>query len=219
MPIRLPVFFVFLFGLATAAPVSAQPQPECVTVAGQTTCGYGCKTASGQTACAQHPGGACTAAYGKLACGFSCVAAFGELRCAQNPGGVCQANAGKITCFDPQSASVPPGTSVPQASCVVAGGTMACGYHCTTAAGSVQCAQTPAGACGVVGTTLTCNDPPAHLAFLPQTPRMQCERGAGRIACGYGCKSGGGDVRCAQTPGGVCQQNAGTITCFDPPAP
>jgi hypothetical protein len=36
--------------------------------------------------------------------------------------------------------------------------------------------------------------------------------------CGYHCLMGAGQVgRCAQTPGGVCIDNAGAIVCFDPP--
>jgi hypothetical protein len=154
-----------------------------------------------------------------VACGFSCVAANGELRCARTPGGVCQSHAGRIVCFEPQSAGLPPGTSVPQASCTVAGGVMSCGYHCTTAMGVAKCASTPAGACATAGGQIACADPPAHLAFLSSTPRMQCERSAGSVACGYGCRAANGAVRCAQTPGGTCEVNAGTITCFDPPAP
>jgi hypothetical protein len=215
---RLIALVAFAVGVF-ASPVFAQPKAECVTRNGQAVCGYACHTAYGQTKCADFPGASCTAAYGQIACGFSCVAAYGELRCARTPGGVCQSHAGRIVCFEPASTGVPPGTHVQQATCAVAAGVLTCGYHCVTAAGTTKCANTPAGACGSVAGTITCNDPPSHLAFLPQTTRMECLSAAGTMACGYSCRAASGEVRCAATPSGTCAVAAGAVTCYDPPAP
>jgi hypothetical protein len=50
-------------------------------------------------------------------------------------------------------------------------------------------------------------------------PRARCKSSHGAIACGYGCVAAHGQVKCAQTPHGVCKAAYGKITCWDPPRP
>lgn len=50
-------------------------------------------------------------------------------------------------------------------------------------------------------------------------PAPQCLVGGnGDRACGYGCISAYGAVRCAQTPQGVCTHGSDVLACWDPPA-
>ncbi|MFP2960784.1 hypothetical protein ACLEPN_23950 [Myxococcus sp. 1LA] len=54
---------------------------------------------------------------------------------------------------------------------------------------------------------------------IPQDPsKPACRAIDGKVSCGYGCKSDGQRVRCAQTPQGHCQVIDGQVVCFDPPA-
>lgn len=54
---------------------------------------------------------------------------------------------------------------------------------------------------------------------IPQDPSTPtCRAIDGKVSCGYGCKSDGQRVRCAQTPQGHCQVIDGQAVCFDPPA-
>jgi len=45
-----------------------------------------------------------------------------------------------------------------------------------------------------------------------------CLTSGGKTACGFHCVSGEGQVRCAQTPTGVCSVSSGVVACWDPPA-
>ena len=45
----------------------------------------------------------------------------------------------------------------------------------------------------------------------------QCLHSYGKTACGYGCKASDRQVRCAQTPQGVCSAGSGILACWDPP--
>jgi hypothetical protein len=49
------------------------------------------------------------------------------------------------------------------------------------------------------------------------TPDPQCLHSYGKTACGYGCKASDRQVRCAQTPQGVCSAGSGILACWDPP--
>jgi hypothetical protein len=44
-----------------------------------------------------------------------------------------------------------------------------------------------------------------------------CLTSEGKTACGHHCMSGFGQVRCAQTPEGLCSAGSGTVACWDPP--
>jgi hypothetical protein len=38
----------------------------------------------------------------------------------------------------------------------------------------------------------------------------------GEVACGYRCQAVGADVKCAQTPAGLCIADFGRVDCWDP---
>jgi hypothetical protein len=44
-----------------------------------------------------------------------------------------------------------------------------------------------------------------------------CHTSGGAVACGYHCRAELGEVRCAQTPEGICQRLEGQLVCWDPP--
>lgn len=44
-----------------------------------------------------------------------------------------------------------------------------------------------------------------------------CLTRSGKTACGYNCIAANGEVRCSQTPQGVCSTASGVVTCWDPP--
>src|SRR6478609_11627788 len=46
----------------------------------------------------------------------------------------------------------------------------------------------------------------------------ECLTSSDQTACGFHCVSGEGEVRCAQTPDGVCSTASGIIACWDPPS-
>lgn len=48
-------------------------------------------------------------------------------------------------------------------------------------------------------------------------PTYQCLSAYGETACGFSCTSGYGDLKCAQTPLGVCHSAYGEVVCWDPP--
>ena len=121
---------LFMVMLLTQSPVPQQlPEPQCINAYGMIQCGYDCKAAYGQIACAQTPFGACIAAYGQvqcgdpppwilrwpqeqiprmrchsafgqIRCGYGCVSANGQVACAQTPWGKCHAAYGQVQCFE-----------------------------------------------------------------------------------------------------------------------
>jgi len=54
-------------------------------------------------------------------------------------------------------------------------------------------------------------------ALEPGWPDPQCLHSEGKTACGYGCRASDRQVRCAQTPQGVCTIGSGMVACWDPP--
>ncbi|MBQ9395854.1 MAG: hypothetical protein IJU23_10135 [Proteobacteria bacterium] len=148
---------------------------DCITVNGNTICGYDCKFANGTAACAKtqygvctiankgvycwdppewvHKKGSCIVINSEPACGFECRIASGKARCASTPFGVCTAPDGHVQCWDP-----PRGVQK-KAQCVVFNGEAACGYDCKIASGKGQCAKTPEGKCQIWDSEVTCTDP------------------------------------------------------------
>ncbi len=161
----------------------------------------------------------CLTSFGKTACGYHCVASEQQVRCSQTPEGVCSASSGIVACWDPPPILRKVFDPVPRPRCVTNYGQTACGYHCIRSDDRVQCAQTPFGACRADQGTLVCWDPPAAvvLAKRRQTPRAECIRNSGRVACGYHCLDYEGKLRCAQTPEGTCKVEQGNLVCWDPP--
>jgi hypothetical protein len=156
---------------------------------------------------------------GTSVCGHHCVKGEGLARCAQTPEGVCTVTSGVVACWDP------PGfltsaleEELPKARCVTSNGQVACGFHCLISHGKPQCAQTPFGACRANAGTVLCWDPPAHVIAdrKGQTPRASCISAFDKVACGYHCEANEGELRCAQTPDGVCRREGG-LMCWDPP--
>ncbi len=99
-------------------------------------------------------------------------------------------------------------------------GQVACGYACKSDGLRARCAQTPQGRCTVVDGQAVCFDPPAYVvqAYGSALPEPECKTIDGVVACGYGCATDFGKVKCARTPAGVCRAHEGDIACFDPPA-
>lgn len=46
---------------------------------------------------------------------------------------------------------------------------------------------------------------------------VECLTSSGVTACGFHCISAESQVRCAQTPDGVCSSSSGVVACWDPP--
>ncbi|MBU8899105.1 hypothetical protein DRW03_28195 [Corallococcus sp. H22C18031201] len=107
-----------------------------------------------------------------------------------------------------------------QASCRSVDGHVSCGYGCKSDGQRVRCAKTPQGRCQVLDGQAVCFDPPAYAAKAYGTalPEPECKTLDGVVACGYGCATEFGKVKCASTPAGLCKARNGDITCFDPPA-
>ena len=53
------------------------------------------------------------------------------------------------------------------------------------------------------------------VVVLGQTP--ECHSSGGDVACGFYCRAELDEVKCAQTPQGVCTRVERTLTCWDPP--
>jgi hypothetical protein len=171
------------------------------------------------------PAPQCLVSNGIEKCGYDCKALAGAPECARTPAGVCHAAWGKVVCFDPpEVARVVWGAGLPKAQCKDAHGQIACGYGCAAGFGKIGCAQTPAGTCRYAYRRLECWDPPPLvLASLYERgeapPRAQCLAAFGHVGCGYRCQATTREVRCAETPYGICRVRFGKITCFDPDLP
>jgi hypothetical protein len=62
-------------------------------------------------------------------------------------------------------------------------------------------------------TTTAQHDVRANDSHVPS----QCLVSEGKTACGYNCRASDSQVRCAQTPLGVCSVGSGIVACWDPP--
>jgi len=120
----------------------------------------------------------------------------------------------------------PPGQTA-GAECKSAFGKTVCGYGCIAAYGEVRCAKTPEGRCQAAYGEVTCWDPADDRPPMRRPTRPEeeepgngatCENAFGKTACGYDCKSAFGEIKCAQTPLGVCHSAYGKLVCWDPPA-
>lgn len=162
----------------------------------------------------------CLTGFDKTACGFQCLAAHGKVLCARTPEGVCDDSSDTVTCWDPpEGVRVHFRGQVPRPSCLSRAGKTVCGYHCQAHDNDVACAETPDGICSSSSYGITCWDPPtsAYCDDPIRLPRPKCVLHQGQTACGYQCEARGGQVRCAETPGGRCTVEHGEIFCVDPP--
>jgi hypothetical protein len=163
----------------------------------------------------------CLTSNNQTSCGFSCLAAYGVVRCAQTPDGICEAGGASVTCWDP-----PPyvrrhyGVALPRPECTHDYGLVACGYHCASGYGKVRCADTPAGSCESAYGQVVCGDPrPEEFRRREAIPQAECAHAYNRVACGYSCIDGYGDVQCAKSPDGICRVVDQSLRCFDPVPP
>jgi hypothetical protein len=170
-------------------------------------------------ALAQAPTQGCITVNGARICGFGCIDNGSQGACAKTPLGVCAKNSGSVTCFDPPTWLAAVWSTPPRPSCVTDGTSIACGYDCKRQSGQAQCAQTPKGVCTTTSNQLQCFDPPPEVygALGANVPSPSCVVREGKIACGYSCVTGNGVTACAKTPFGVCAEDGGNPTCFDPP--
>ncbi len=165
----------------------------------------------------------CLTSSGVTACGYHCVANYGQVRCAQTPQGACSVASDVVACWDPPAVVRKvfeyQRISLPRTNCVNTYGQTACGYDCIVSDDRVQCAQTPFGVCQADQGTLVCWDPPAAVVWSRGvgTPRAECIHNSGRVVCGYHCMAHHGDLRCAQTPEGICRVHQDKLMCWDPP--
>jgi len=109
-----------------------------------------------------------------------------------------------------------------QAECKSAYGQTVCGFGCIAAYGDVKCARTPEGRCQAAYGEITCWDPDTEHPHRrhhapPEEPGATCRTAYGKTACGHDCTIAFGDIKCAQTPLGVCHAAYGKLVCWDPP--
>ncbi len=168
-------------------------------------------------------GATCVTEYGQTVCGYKCLARFGQVRCSQTPEGICYTEGERVVCWDPPAYYLrsTARASLPKPRCHTEYGKTACGWDCTARYGKVACAQSPDGLCVARNEQLVCWDPPLHLrAAYPADavlPKPTCEVAYGQLACGYSCLARHGQLRCTQTPEGICREEAEAVVCWDPP--
>ncbi|MBT3224212.1 MAG: hypothetical protein HN348_34525 [Proteobacteria bacterium] len=182
----LAIFTLFIFMIGNVA--LANPQPTCLSAYGTTACGYDCKAAYGQVACAPSPNGICTAAYGKVTCSG-------------------------VTAPQGRRPRTPAAKPWPKAECRSAYGMTACGYNCVDAYGQLACASTPNGICKAAYGRVTCFQVRERAPTSNLWPPQECMSAYGTTACGYNCKAAYGQVACASVPYGQCQAAYGEVVC------
>lgn len=169
------------------------------------------------------PKASCITDGSNVTCGYDCKRAGGQMACASTPNGMCSITGGYLSCFDPPPEVYGAfGGEVPAPTCEVRLGQVVCGYNCAYAGGKTACAKTPFGVCAEDGRTPVCFDPPKAVicAHGKQTPKPKCiPVGNGALACGYTCATASGATVCSLTPEGTCDNKGpGLPQCFDPPA-
>src|SRR5215471_1883000 len=55
------------------------------------------------------------------------------------------------------------------------------------------------------------------ISMAGDTSAAECLTSGGKTVCGYHCVNGEGQVRCSQTPEGVCSVSSSIVACWDPP--
>jgi hypothetical protein len=165
------------------------------------------------------PGQKCVTVGSTRTCGVECVDNGSRGACTQTANGVCAKNGSQVLCFDPPLfLTAAWGGPVPKPTCEMEGSVIACGYDCKKEGGKVACASTPSGICTRQYGSITCFDPPGEVygVFGSSVPAPTCKAQDGRVACGYSCAAGAGQLACAKTPFGVCAESGGGPSCFDP---
>lgn len=175
-------------------PAVSTQKAGCLTDAdGAVRCGFSCtRSARGQVACAQEPGGSCL------------EGTDGTLTCSAPLGLTLHLPLTRAACRNG------------------ADGRVGCGYGCVVdAVGEVHCANSPDGACAVSPAgQATCTrfdlDQRVFVLTAPVTPGCLQDKDGG-VRCGFACvKSPRGSVRCATTPDGACRADRdGVVVCTD----
>lgn len=92
-------------------------------------------------------------ALGQVACGWACTEGDeGSVRCAASPDGACaKTSTGSVRCFSNASLLLEVPAELAKTKCETSEtGDVVCGYACLTGAtGTIRCANTPDGACGL----------------------------------------------------------------------
>lgn len=168
------------------------------------------------------PGSRCLTEYGKTACGYDCIARWNDVKCAQTPDGICYAEHEQLVCWDPPVwlRDAYGRAPLPRPRCVSEYGEIVCGYECLARFGKARCARTPDGICFARNDQVTCWDPPPQLRVAhgnAPLPRPKCVEEYGQIACGFQCLARHDQLKCTQTPEGICREEDGQVICWDPP--
>ncbi|MBZ4406660.1 hypothetical protein K8640_00390 [Myxococcus sp. XM-1-1-1] len=169
----------------------------------------------------EQPRPQCITAQGRELCGFQCRTSGSKAGCAQTPYGTCQVLRDEVHCWDPPRVAIqhPPRTPV-RPECKAVRGKVDCGFNCRIFNGEVACNSTPYGLCDTHFGRLVCWDPPDSVIheYAQAMPAARCLNASEAIACGFDCKASRTEVRCTNTPRGVCTLNDQRLTCFDPPS-
>jgi hypothetical protein len=160
-----PLILSFLLLLLSSATALANPgQPECVSYAGQTACGYNCTGYAGKLECAQTPWGVCEGYAGKLMCWDPPRIVRRALRWGfAIPAPACEGYAGELECWDPPMRIIRSflrsDEEPPRAECETHAGSIECGYNCKTYGSEIACANSPGGICTSHQGELVCWEP------------------------------------------------------------
>jgi hypothetical protein len=104
--------------------------------------------------------------------------------------------------------------------CVTEYGKTVCGYSCVARYHQVKCSETPQGICypDSKSESVICWDPPVASRVPAAVGSLQasCITEYGQTVCGYSCKAKAQQVKCAQTPDGICETIGGEVVCWDP---
>ena len=222
---------------------------DCLTSGGRTACGFNCLAAEGQVLCAQTAEGVCSSSsgvvacwdppallrrvypriptpscvtnYGQTACGYHCIANSDQAQCAQTPFGACRANGGHLVCWDPPAEVIAARReATPVAGCIASNDRVVCGYHCDAYQGSMECSQTPDGACHRERGIVVCWDPPLDTAAVPYDPAGEraCIGASDGRSCGFRCLATARASGCGTDRRDACRYDAESqrVVCANP---
>jgi hypothetical protein len=112
---------------------------------------------------------------------------------------------------------------LPESTCKTAYGDLECGWGCVARHGQLECADWPGGRCKAAYGRVECG-PSAPAGGWGggdpeiEFPPAQCIAHAGKIVCGWDCKTQFTEAKCASWPGGACVRHRDTVVC-GPEAP
>ncbi len=180
-------------------------------------------SAAGAATSTRASGHGCISKWGRTVCGYDCKAKLGRIRCAQTPQGTCVVTHGVVRCWDPPKSTTTKRQPPQQrARCLSAHGKTVCGYGCKKAFGQLRCSQQIGGRCWKSHGRIACTEDSSRTPWRPpppiaRPPKGQCLSAYGTTRCGFNCVARYAQVKCAQTPQGVCKAAYSRIYCWDPP--